>query len=142
MKQQGTVIKTDGRRATVRFVKSGACGNCNACFRFGGNEADIEMANPLNAKEGQRVYIEMHARSVLKASIVVYGIPIICLIAGVAAGSLISEVYGAIGGVLLCAGSYFILRGLEPKFAKMNEFKPRMTGFVEDEEMENTAKAE
>ena len=130
VRQQGTVVAVSGKKATVRFKKTDACGHCNACFRFGSNEADIEMDNALNAKEGDTVYIEMHAKSVLKASVIVYGIPLVFLVAGVALGCVIGELYGAIGGVAFSAGSFFILKALEPKFAKMNEFKPRMTGFA------------
>ena len=130
VRQKGIVVEANGKRATVRFKKTYACGHCNACFRFGSNEADIEMDNTLGAKKGDEVYIDMHANTVLKASAIVYGIPIIGLILGVAAGSRFGEIYAAIGGVAL---SFLILKKLEPKFAKMNEFKPRMTAFVNEE---------
>ena len=85
VRQKGIVVEANGKRATVRFKKTDACGHCNACFRFGSNEADIEMDNTLGAKKGDEVYIDMHANTVLKASAIVYGIPIIGLILGVAA---------------------------------------------------------
>mgnify|MGYP002663119947 CR=1 FL=1 len=71
--------------------------------------------------------------TVLKASAIVYGIPIIGLILGVVVGSRFGEIYAAIGGVALSGLSFLILKKLEPKFAKMNEFKPRMTAFVNEE---------
>ena len=114
VRQKGIVVEANGKKATVRFKKTDACGHCNACFRFGSNEADIEMDNTLGAKKGDEVYIDMHANTVLKASAIVYGIPII-------------------GGVALSGLSFLILKKLEPKFAKMNEFKPRMTAFVNEE---------
>ena len=90
------------------------------------------MDNTLGAKKGDEVYIDMHANTVLKASAIVYGIPIIGLILGVVVGSRFGEIYAAIGGV--ASGlSFLILKKLEPKFAKMNEFKPRMTAFVNEE---------
>ena len=133
VRQKGIVVEANGKRATVRFKKTDACGHCNACFRFGSNEADIEMDNTLGAKKGDEVYIDMHANTVLKASAIVYGIPIIGLILGVAAGSRFGEIYAAIGGVALSGLSFLILKKLEPKFAKMNEFKPRMTAFVNED---------
>lgn len=48
-------------------------------------------------------------------------------------GSRFGEIYAAIGGVALSGLSFLILKKLEPKFAKMNEFKPRMTAFVNEE---------
>ena len=133
IRQKGIVVEANGKRVTVRFKKTDACGHCNACFRFGSNEADIEMDNTLGAKKGDEVYIDMHANTVLKASAIVYGIPIIGLILGVVIGSRFGEIYAAIGGVALSGLSFLILKKLEPKFAKMNEFKPRMTAFVNEE---------
>ena len=130
VRQKGTVVETKGKKATVRFMKTDACGHCNACFRFGSNEADIEMDNTLGAKKGDEVFIDMHATTVLKASAIVYGIPIIGLIIGVLVASRFGDIYAAAGGVGLCLVSFLVLKKLEPKFAKMNEFKPRMTAFV------------
>ncbi len=132
VRQTGTVIEVNGKRATVRFKKTDACGHCNACFRFGSNEADIEMDNTLHAEKGDEVYIDMHASTVLKASAIVYGGGIIGLIVGVILGSLLGELYAAAFGVALSALSFLLLKKLEPKFAKMNEFKPRMTAFVNE----------
>lgn len=42
VRQKGIVVEANGKKATVRFKKTDACGHCNACFRFGSNEADIE----------------------------------------------------------------------------------------------------
>lgn len=134
VRQKGIVIETKGKKATVRFKKTDACGHCNACFRFGSNEADIEMDNALGAKKGDEVYIDMHANTVLKASAIVYGIPIIALLIGVVIGAQFGDIYAAAIGVALCALSFLLLKGLEPKFAKMNEFKPRMTAFVNEGE--------
>ena len=55
VRQKGIVVEANGKRATVRFKKTDACGHCNACFRFGSNEADIEMDNTLGAKKGDEV---------------------------------------------------------------------------------------
>ena len=116
MRQTGKVIETKGKKAVVRFVRSDACGHCNACFRLGSNEADIDIDNALNAQIGDLVGIEMHAKSVLKAS------------------SLQGDLYAALGGVLFAAGAFFILRALEPKFSRMTEFKPRMVEIIEQTE--------
>ena len=79
--QSGTVMSVKGRKATVRFKKSDACGHCNACFRFGSNEADVELDNSLGAKVGDVVAIELHGKSVLKASLIMYGVPCAAFIA-------------------------------------------------------------
>lgn len=131
MRQQGVVILDKGKTAVVRFQKSDACGRCNACFHLGGTEADIEIDNLLGAKEGDVVLIELHGKSVLKASLIVYGVPLIGLIAGAALGSMWGDLYSALAAVLFAAGAFFILRALEPRFSRMREFKPRMVDILD-----------
>ena len=100
----------------MRFVRSDACGHCNACFHLGSNEADIDIDNVLGAKAGDMVGIEMHGKSVLRASLILYGIPLIALLVGAYLG-LCREIYmQRLAGVLFAAGAFFILRALEPKF--------------------------
>ncbi len=134
MRQTGKVIELKGKKAVVRFMRSDACGHCNACFRLGSNEADIDIENALKAKVGDVVGIEMHGKSVLKASLILYGVPLIALLAGAFIGSRLGDLYSALGGVLFAAGAFFILRALEPRFSRMTEFKPRMVEIMEQTE--------
>jgi len=131
LRQTGRVIELrEDNMAVVRFQRSDACGHCNACFTFGSTEADIEIDNLCNAVVGDIVSIELHSGSMFKASAIAYGIPLIGLIAGVMLGSRIGDIYAAVGGILLCGATFFILKGLNPKFARMGEFKPRMIDIV------------
>ncbi len=134
LRQTGRVIETKDGMAVVRFQRSDACGHCNACFTFGSTEADIEIENICNAKAGDIVSIELHSGSMFKASAIAYGIPLIGLIVGAALGSRIGDIYAAVGGILLCGGTFFILRGLNPRFERRAEFKPRMIDIVGHEE--------
>lgn len=133
LRQTGKVLELKGKTAVVRFKRTDACGHCNACFRFGSNEADIEIDNTCNAQVGDTVIIELHSGSMFKASLIAYGIPLIGLVLGVYLGSLISNMYAAVGGILLCGGTFFILRGLNPYFDRKKEFKPCMVEIVDSE---------
>ncbi len=134
MKNIGTVIKVEDKKAMVRFKRTDACGHCNACFHLGSNEADIEIDNTLKAAAGDQVVIELHGKSVFKASLIMYGVPIIGLIVGAGIGSTIGDLYAAVGGVLLAFGAFFIIRAFEPKLSKLTEYKPRMTGFYQEDD--------
>ena len=127
----GKVIALQGEIAVVHFVRSDACGHCNACFHLGSNEADIELVNTAGAKVGDIVSIELKGRSMVRASLITYGLPLVGLLIGVLIGTQWGDLYGVAGGLLLCGGTYFILRGLEPYFAKKAEFKPRIVEIVE-----------
>ncbi len=127
----GKVISQAGDIAVVRFMRSDACGRCNACFHLGSPEADIEIANTLGARVGDMVSIELKGGSMVRASLIMYGVPLLGLLIGVAVGAQWGDLYAAVGGILLCGGTYFILRGLEPRFSRMDQFKPRMRKIIE-----------
>ncbi|NCB29945.1 MAG: hypothetical protein EOM66_00880 [Clostridia bacterium] len=129
--RMGKVISLSGKTAVVRFMRSDACGHCNACFHLGSQEADIEIVNTADAEVGDVVSIELRGSSMVRASLIMYGIPLIGLLAGVLVGAQWGDLYAAVGGIVLCAGTYFILRGLEPRFSRMNQFKPRMLEIIE-----------
>ena len=134
MCQTGKVIAVSGQTAVVRFVRGDACGRCNACFHLGAKEAEIEIRNTIGARVGDEVSIELKGGSMLKASVIMYGAPLAGLLAGVLIGAQWGDLYAAAGGLLLCGGVFFILRGLEPRFTKMNEFKPRMVEILKRSE--------
>lgn len=134
MRQIGLVISISGDTAVVRFQRSAACGKCKACFQLGSDEADMEIENTIGTKAGDRVVVEMHGNTMLKASLIMYGIPVLALVAGVAAGSAMGDSYAFLGGILFAAGAFFIIRAFEPKFSRMNEFKPRMLGLADTDE--------
>ncbi|MBQ9832750.1 MAG: SoxR reducing system RseC family protein [Clostridia bacterium] len=128
MRQTGKVISVsdDGKKAIVRFSRTDACGKCHACFTLSSTEADIELENNIGAAAGDEVIIQLHSNSVLKASLIMYGVPLVALLIGTAIGSLKSDMYAFLGGVLFACGAFFIIKAFEPKFERMNSFKPRI----------------
>ena len=132
MRQTGRVISTDGKTAVVRFKRSSACGKCNACFTLGSSEADVEIDNLLAAKAGDDVVIELHGSNILKASLLMYGIPLAALILGVFVGNIWGDLWAAGLGLAFAAGTFFIFRALEPKISRMGSFKPRMIEIADD----------
>ena len=128
----GTVTELNGDKAKVVFTRSKACGDCHACVSFGSNQAETELANTLGAKVGDRVSIELHSGSVFTASLIMYGIPLAALLAGVLVGSLISDLFTAVFGIDAAAIAFLIIRLFEPKFKKMGKFDPRMIEIVSE----------
>ncbi len=126
----GTVTEINGGMAKCAFKRSKACGDCHACVSFGTDEAETELENTLGAKVGDRVSIELHQGSVFKAGFILYGVPLIALLAGVLVGSFISDLFTALFGIGFAAIALVVIRLLEPKFRKMGEFAPRMIEIV------------
>ena len=128
----GTVTELNGNKAKVVFTRSKACGDCHACVSFGSDQAETELANMLGAKVGDRVSIELHSGSVFTASLIMYGIPLVALLAGVLIGSFISDLFTAVFGIGAAVIAFLIIRLFEPKFKKMGKFDPRMIEIVSE----------
>ncbi len=135
MEQYGEVIGAEGDTATVRFKRSKACGKCRACFTLGSDAALIEIENTLNAKVGDIVEIQLHANSMVKATLMMYGIPLMGLIIGVIAGSFIGgDAAALICGAGLALITYVIIHLFEPKLSRTDAFKPRMLSILKNNE--------
>ena len=126
----GTVTELNGDTATIVFKRSKACGDCHACIMFGSDQAQTELKNTLGAKVGDRVSVELHSGSVMKASLIMYGIPIVALLAGAIAGSFISNLFTAILGISAAALALLAIRLFEPRLKKRGEFNPVMIEIV------------
>jgi sigma-E factor negative regulatory protein RseC len=95
IEETGTVIKTEGILAKVIVQKKATCEGCAArgvCETTEGG-MEIEALNPVNAKAGQTVKISMKPSVYLKGTMLVYGIPLVALIAGAIIGKNIGESY-------------------------------------------------
>lgn len=76
--------------AQVRLLAGDHCEACPAqgVCRPGDNEArTLEVSDPLGARPGDRVRIRVLGSAVLRASFLLYGLPLLLLLAGVAIGA-------------------------------------------------------
>lgn len=136
MEAIGEVISIDGKTATVKFRRMPMCKNCKACLNFSPDELVVELENTLDAKVGDRVAIVLHTKSIVKASLIMYGIPLIIMLLGMGFGSLINEIASAIIGVAAALLSYLGLHLLEPVFASKQEFNPKMLAIIVNDEFQ------
>ncbi|MDT8902280.1 SoxR reducing system RseC family protein [Anaeroselena agilis] len=89
MKQEGIVISSDGEMARVRTSRHNDCENCGACP---GNDALVlDVRNPLGAKPGQLVMIEVQEVGFLKSAFIVYILPLIAMALGAMAGGYAAD---------------------------------------------------
>lgn len=129
----GTIEQVNDGKAMVVFKRSKACGDCHACASFGDGRSVIELENTLGAKVGDRVRIELHSGAVFKASLILYGIPLAALLAGVLIGSRISDLAAALLGICAAAAALAAIRLLEPRIRKKRTFAPRMLELLEQD---------
>jgi len=93
----------------------------------------MEASNPLGAKKGQKVKVVLAPQLYLKASIILYGIPMaVFLTAAILAKNLAlragaeanSDLWAFIAGSAGLLVSFFFIRGYNKKVERTQEYKP------------------
>lgn len=105
--ETGTVLRTDGTRATVITNKSASCNECGKAQAgiCGKSSSGMVMSaqNPLGAVQGDIVEIGLQRKDHVKGYFVAFVLPVIALFAAALAGHLLSEETG-IHGLDVTAG--------------------------------------
>jgi len=125
LKETATVVSTSAKRAKVAIVRSEACGNCPAksqCSTASGDINVLEVRNPVEARPGQKVIIELRPGALVKATAMVYLAPATAMVAGATAGWLqtgtdLGSMFGALTG-LATASLFLFWHGRRENTAK------------------------
>ena len=125
----GTVVRVEGRAATVHFNRRSACERCGACGMLK-NQGVMELTVnvPFEVEPGDRVALTMDDSYFLLSTLLLYGLPLAALVAGVVAGVMLGarlfpgrdpELVGAVTGIAAAAASYLALRLFGARFAAL-----------------------
>ncbi|WP_456445619.1 SoxR reducing system RseC family protein [Thiolapillus sp.] len=121
LEEEGVVVGVSGDMAEVLTQKKSACGSCaakNGCGTslveslFPQRSRTFQAANEASAKEGDRVVLGLDETALQLASLLVYLVPILGLIAGAIFGTWLgtrtasgyAEMFSVLGGV----GGFFV----------------------------------
>lgn len=136
MKECGLVLEVMDQKAVVNIKRRSACGSCKACEmgRSDVKELNVIAKNEIGASVNDNVNIIMDTPDVLKAAIIVYLIPLMALIVGIAFGLAISkilnydsEVISILMGFVFIAISYLYVRKQDKKLALTKKYEPIIT---------------
>lgn len=136
MKECGLVLEVMDNKAVVNIKRKSACGHCKACEmgRSDVKEINIVAKNEIGAQVDDNVNIIMDTPDVLKAAIIVYLIPLIALVSGVALGTFIAKIKGfstdwtgVITGLLFLGISYIYVRTQDKKLSATKKYEPIIT---------------
>ena len=98
IEEQATVVEVCPDRARVQTLRSGSCGSCKAkggCSGLGGGrEARVWVADPLGVAVGDRVVIAVPGATVVRASLFLYLVPVLALLAGAVLGNRLAPDLG------------------------------------------------
>lgn len=117
--EQGVVLDVSGDELTVSIIRTEACAKCRACLLgLSKEEMILTVKNGCDARKNDMVSIELEANYAIKALFIMYGIPLVFLLASVFLGYYTAQLLGfpqfqeltavAVGGVGLLLAFFFI----------------------------------
>ena len=126
MEQVGLVVDIKENKAIIAVRRHDVCGKCGGCgvAVSGSGENHLEAINQVNAVIGQTVRVASDTADVLKASFMVYMVPMIALLVGIYVGQLLDGTFSifarfdVILGIVFLLGSYFLVRGYDRKVSR------------------------
>lgn len=145
MEETGLVIELKGSLALVRVKEGSGCEGCSgagSCKAVSG-ERVLEAENSVGAKPGQRVLISIGSGAFLKASFLVYMVPIIFLFIGAYVGGkvgptlypgLAMDYWQALTGATFLALSAGVIRLYDKRVKKGTGLRPVIVSVVEETE--------
>lgn len=89
--EQGLVVEVIDGVAKIKVGRHSDCKNCGACP--GDNSIIISASNNIGAKPGQRVLFQMKEENVLKATFVIFILPLISAFIGAGLGMLLGKYF-------------------------------------------------
>ncbi len=136
--ERGIVTRVTPTAAWVKTVRSEACAHCEAkgyCADAGdGEEVEVETLNPLGAAIGDRVVLTFETGSFLKASFLIYLLPILLMIVGGFTGQRLASLAGlsesaaaALGAFFFLAASLAFVRTRANRLARFDAYRPKIT---------------
>ena len=134
IEEEGIVAEVHGSSAKVEILKKSACEKCAASGTcHPGDQELMEADNPLGAVKGQKVMVVVAPQLYLKASIILYGIPMVAMVSGAIlgknaaialTGEANSDLWAFIAGMICLVISFYFIRLYNNKVEKTREYKP------------------
>jgi sigma-E factor negative regulatory protein RseC len=139
----GIVLEIEnGGFARIVTNRSGACGGCDSssegCHGCLANSRMISLvANPVGAKSGDTVQVEINSKDLFKGAAVLYILPVLTLLAGALAGRGFESALGwsetgssILGGLLGLAVGFAIVKLVDRSQWARQRLSPRITAVV------------
>jgi sigma-E factor negative regulatory protein RseC len=136
IEEEGVIVEIAGENAKVAILRKSACESCaaaGACHPKDADRSFLEAANPLKAVKGQKVMVVLAPQVYLKASIILYGIPMAALVSGAIIakklsihyfGEANSDLWAFLTGMGFMIVSFVFIRMYNTKVEKTQKYKP------------------
>ena len=143
IEEEGVMTEISGSIAKVAILKKTACESCaaaGACHPKDNDRSILEASNPVGASEGQKVKVALAPQVYLKASIILYGIPMVALVSGAILaknlsihylGKENSDLWAFLAGMGTMIASFAMIKIYNNKVAKTQKYKPVIVEILE-----------
>lgn len=140
--EEGVVIRTAEQTAWVKTIRSAACEACasrSSCTAMGGgNEMEVEVVNLVGAGVGDRVLLHFETSSLLKATFMLYVLPILMMLIGAVIGNEAAAALGwnasaasAIFGFFAFFVVVFFVRRRANRMARQTSYQPTLSRILQ-----------
>jgi sigma-E factor negative regulatory protein RseC len=134
MLDRGRVLKVERNIAWIEFASSSSCAGCGACHKEASGKMLLEAENPVGAKAGDLVEVEISSAAKVLGPLLVFGTPLLLFILGLIAGSLISENAGIVLGLIFFLASFIFVKWIDRYASKQKKFRNRIISVEEKHE--------
>lgn len=133
--EEGIVLKAVNGEIDIEIISSGECEHCSAkliCKPKDDKSNVLHLKDSIQVKPGDKVKIAMKGSVLFKASLLLYGVPLMLLVAGIFLGMRIfkqdsfNELFSFIFSLSLIA-IYFLLLFFVPSFKNKIQEKPKIS---------------
>ena len=126
--EEGIVISTEKGFAEISLIKNQNCSDCSAkiiCKPGGGESQIIKVSDPYGTNIGDIVKISIKGTAILKSTFLLYGLPLLLLLASIFImniffeGIHLIELFSFITGIIITSFYYLIFFYLKPSRKKL-----------------------
>lgn len=139
MREKAIVIDEHGDQAKIQIIRSSACAHCRGCSIGSSEKKEVHLwaKNPLKAKPGQTVEVELTKTAFFKATILAYLVPLIAFIVGLIIGyqltnpfKITQEIFALIIGILFMSISFMVNYLMNDRFEKSGKFVSKIVNIL------------
>lgn len=131
----GIVKSKQGNTAMVVFERQDMCGDCHACEMISGKkDCKLTCRCEVACEIGDRVEVALASNQFLKATYIMYGIPLVGLIVGMLVGDKVGrvlessqEIGAMVGAVCGILAGFLVIKYREKQHA-YEHYLPRVIG--------------
>jgi sigma-E factor negative regulatory protein RseC len=131
--EEGIVSEIKNSVATVMLANKESCNECSAklfCNPKGEDIRGLSAADPIGVNVGDRVIVSLGGEHLLTAALLLYGVPLVILIAGILTGYYLfeknTELHSTFLGASLTGLYYLVIHSCSRKENRGKKFLPKI----------------